>query len=190
MKRLSFVLLIWMLTVSTWADVTFETLDVDKRIVRLQYELDDRQAGNQTFYFPERGFVHDGDRESFRVEAVLDPERQEHLDFWIEYMPDTGYPRLKIRYNRPIQPGKSQPLRIIVHTVVSKQDIYIDAMNRLVLSYETSHPITFVMPKGFMLAETNQPVWMYEKDDRFFIAQRDTKLRVNTLRLRPLPKSD
>ncbi len=187
MKRFSLWIVICTFAVSGWADVTFEVLDADKRLVRLTYDLEDRQAGNQTFLFPERGFIHEGDKESFKVESVVNPDRQEHLDFWIEYMPDTGYPRLKIRYNTPIKQGNSQPLRVVVHTILSKEEVYIDALNRLVLSYETSHPIVFVLPKGFMLTETNQPVWLYEKEERKFAAQRDTKLRVNTLRLRPIP---
>lgn len=190
MKRAGLMILMLIFTASVWADLTYEVINADKRQVRLAYDLVDSQAGNQTFLFPERGFVHEGEKESFRVEAVLDPDTQEHLDFWIEYMPDTGYPRLKIRYNRPVAPGKSQPLQIVAHTIVAKEDLYIDALNRLVLSYETSHPTIFVMPKGFMLTETNQPVWLYEKDERYFVAQRDTKLRVNTLRLRALPKSE
>ena len=183
MKTYFLSFLCFFITAAAWSDVSYKIVDIDKRIVQLTYELEDRQAGNQTFIFPQDGYIHDAHFEEFRVVEVFDPTRNEDLRFSVQRVKETEAPQLKIKYKHPVAPNQSQKLKITVHIVLPKKDLFVDDQNRLTVSYETSHPIVFILPAGYYLTETNQPVWVYEKEGTIYVQQRDRKPRILRVKL-------
>ena len=73
MRRIGMTLLgLLALVAGAWADMRYEVIDLQKRAVRLTYEIEDNKAGNQVFYFPSGGFIHDASMGVLEVESVFD----------------------------------------------------------------------------------------------------------------------
>ncbi|RJP20323.1 MAG: hypothetical protein C4527_25190 [Candidatus Omnitrophota bacterium] len=161
------------LSSTTVADVRLEILDLSTRAVRLTYELEDNQAGNRVFLFPDGGFIHSASRELFQVESVFDKNSKQELEFEVLEAPDKGLPQLRITYPEPIKEGSKKLLSVSVCLNLPDKDLLIDAAGRYVFSYETSHPFEFVVPANHYVVYTNQAMMVFERGPNIVLSQSD-----------------
>lgn len=174
------------LTGSSFAAIRFELLNMEKREVRIIYELEDTLAGNKVFLFPEEGMHHDSTVGDFVVESIFDIDTKREQAYEVELVEKTKLPRVKITYDEPIKENEKKVLQISFRLNLPKEMLIVDNQGRVTLDYETSHAFEFLTPIGYYLVFTNQPVWLFEKGNQVIVQQLDKKSRKITLQLRPM----
>ncbi|HOJ59209.1 MAG TPA: hypothetical protein PK878_02895 [bacterium] len=186
MRRIVLVLLgISALGAGAWADMRYEVIDLQKRAVRLTYEIEDNKAGNQVFYFPTGGFIHDASMGDIEVESVFDLSLKQEQPYEMTQDKETGAPQIKITYSTPIPPGGKKRLQIAVKVHMPESLLTFDSQGRYQFTYETSHAFEFIIPRNHCVVYTSHPVYIFEKGDKVFLQQMDKTLRKLVFQTRP-----
>lgn len=187
MRRFGLILLgIVALGAGAWADMRYEVIDLQKRAVRLTYEIEDDKAGNRVFYFPTGGFIHDASMGVLEVESVFDLNSKQEQSFELTRDQENGAPQLKITYSSPISQGHKKKLQIAVKVNMPMSLLSFDNQGRYQFTYETSHAFEFIIPQNHYVVYTSHPVLIFEKGDRVFLQQLDKTSRKLVFQTRPM----
>lgn len=187
MRRIGMTLLgLLALVAGAWADMRYEVIDLQKRAVRLTYEIEDSKAGNQVFYFPSGGFIHDASMGVLEVESVFDLNSKQEQAFELTRDKDSGAPQLKITYLKPVAAGGKMKLQIAVKVNMPESLLSFDNQGRYQFTYETSHAFEFIIPKNQFVVYTSHPVFVFEKGDKVFLQQMDKTSRKLVFQTRPI----
>ncbi len=170
------------------ASMRCEPIDLEKRTVRLIYEIEDTMEGNRVFIFPQGGLIHDATRGEIDVESVFDVTAKQELDYEITRTAKTGQPQVKITYAKPLAAGQKRVLQISVIVRLPESQLRFDGQERYTFAYETSHAFEFIVPTGHYVVYSNQPVFLFEKGPNIILQQLDENLRNIVIQIRPLPE--
>ncbi|MFB3788118.1 MAG: hypothetical protein ACE15F_17295 [bacterium] len=184
------MILAWLFMVAlgagAWADMRYEVIDLQKRAVRLTYEIEDDKAGNQVFYFPTGGFIHDASMGVLEVESVFDLTAKQEQPYEMTRDKETGAPQIKISYSTAIPKGSKKRLQIAVKVNLPESLLSYDSQGRYQFTYETSHAFEFIIPRNHCVVYTSHPVFIFEKGDKVFLQQMDKISRKLVFQTRPL----
>ncbi len=171
-----------------WTDLTMEVLDVEKRAVRLVYEIADDKEGHEGTVFPQGGFIHDATAGQFRVESVVDVSNNLELDYQVLLDKKTDAPFLQIPYKFPIPKDGKKVLRITVKVNLPKRLMGIDKSGKIYYACETSHRFQFVIPKDQYIVYSNHPVTLAENNGQVIVTQTADQYRTIMIQTRAMKK--
>jgi|GEM_PF-1752622 len=149
---------------SIFADVIITIVDVDKKIMRVTYNLLFDQPGLTEFIFPSSGYEFASG--PIKVIEVIEKNTEQKLEYEIIPAPEANtLQAVKFYFPNPIPKGGNYRVEITVEAQTN--NITKDKQGRYVFTYTTSHDNAFfILPKGHAIVFCNYPVLVYERVGR------------------------
>lgn len=164
MKKIALIIALCFLAVNiSFADVTIEITNLNQKIMRITYVLEETTERADDTTLPSNGFEFASG--SIKVISVMELNTDQKLKY--EIVKINNKQSVKIYYPDPLPKGGNYKIECIVEAKSGNIKKTADGLYEF--TYTTGHDAYFILPGGHSVVYTNLPILLYDKDGRIVV---------------------